>query len=196
MFYKRVRAVVGFLLRILFGYSVEGRENIPEGGFMVCANHSSYLDPAYLALALDTSVPVRFMAKASLFKIPLLGRMFRKLGAFPVHRNSADLTSLKTALRILKEGQRLIIFPEGTRFKPGESKGGAAMLALRSGCRVLPVYIAPGKRIFKRIDGVIGKPFVPASKVEDLKNADYQKVSDEIMRRILALAPPPKRRKT
>lgn len=196
MFYKCVRAVVGFLVRILFGFKVTGRENIPEGGFLVCANHSSYLDPVFLAMALDTRVPVRFMAKSNLFKIPLLGWFIKKLGAFPVNRNTADLAAVKTSLRVLKDGQRLIIFPEGTRFNPGVSKGGAAMLALRSGCTVLPVYIAPGKRIFKRIEGVIGKPFVPALEVEDAKNADYQEVSDEIMRRIFALAPPPKRSRT
>jgi 1-acyl-sn-glycerol-3-phosphate acyltransferase len=142
----------------IFRLKVIGRDNIPAaGGVILCSNHISNLDPPLLG----TPVPrkVRFMAKAELFKVPLLGSIIAAVGAFPIKRGGVSKESLRLAASILKEGGVLGIFPEGTRGGgEGGGKKGAASLALRTGAQVVPVAII-GKYIpFRRMKIVYGQP--------------------------------------
>ena len=114
-FYRVAHSILRPLLYLLFPLSVQGVENIPDGGAVLCSNHASAWDPVLVALKIPRTVPLRFIAKAELFKNPLLNWLLRKLGAFPIHRGANDLGAMKTAMKCLQDGQKLMVFPEGTR---------------------------------------------------------------------------------
>ncbi|MEE1050062.1 MAG: lysophospholipid acyltransferase family protein [Clostridia bacterium] len=153
---KFVRGIYKFLFRI----KIEGIENIPnEGGFLVCANHKSLLDPPLLAVCLP--VQMNFMAKEELFKNKLFGGLIGALGAFPVKRGSGDIGALKTAIKVVKEGGRLVIFPEGARSPKGymhKGKAGAVLIATKAKANILPIGISGEYKIFSGITVRIGKP--------------------------------------
>lgn len=175
---------VALAFHIYFGYRIIGRENIPEGGCVVCPNHIQLSDPPFAAVALSHRTPLRLMAKKELFQgNKLFAWLIAALGAFPVDREGADITAIKTALGSVRAGQKLIIFPQGTRHAAeGETKKGAAMLAVKTRAPILPMYITEGKRFRCRATVVIGKPFTP-----DPKQKDYGLIADDILRRIYEL---------
>lgn len=115
-----------------------GRENIPEGGAVLCANHSALCDPILVCFACTLRWMVRPMAKIELSRVPALGWLLGKAGVIYVDRGHADVHAVKEALKWLKEGQKLLVFPEGTRVRKGEDvkgKSGAALFATRTGPR-------------------------------------------------------------
>ncbi len=174
---------IALAFHLHFGYKVEGRENIPDGGCVVCPNHVQLSDPPFAAVALGNNTPIRLMAKKELFQNKCFGWLISSLGAFPVKRESADITAVKTALRCVKEGCKLIIFPQGTRdAAEGEIKKGAAMLAVKTHAPVLPMYISEGKKFRCRAKVVIGEPFFP-----DPKEKDYNVIANDILHRIYSL---------
>ena len=148
--------------RLLFWYSVTGRENIPKtGGVIFSSNHLSYLDPVLWIIVIRRRI--RFMAKQELFKHPLLGWFLRRMDVFGVERGSGDMAAVKTAIRVVRNGEILGLYPEGTRSKdgkPGRAKTGVALIAKAAKCDVVPAaVICRGKlRPFKRIRLVVGKP--------------------------------------
>ena len=100
------------------------------------------MDPVIAVMGLRR--PFRFMAKAELFKKPILSTLIKKLGAFPVDRGTGDMTPINTSVDIINGGGNLLIFPEGTRSKTGEllrPRSGASLIALKTGADVLPVAI-------------------------------------------------------
>lgn len=125
----------------------EGREYLPaEGGALVVANHISYLDPMFTALWTYSARRVpRFLAKASLWKVPFFGRVLRGSEQIPVYRDSADAQqSLRDGVAALAEGKVVVIYPEGTITRdpegwPMHSRTGAARLALSSDVPVIPL---------------------------------------------------------
>lgn len=148
--------------RLLFWYSVTGLENIPKtGGVIFSSNHLSYLDPVLWIIVIRRRI--RFMAKQELFKNPLLGWFLRRMDVFGVERGSGDMAAVKTAIRVVRNGEILGLYPEGTRSKdgkPGRAKTGVALIAKAAKCDVVPAaVICRGKlRPFKRIRLVVGKP--------------------------------------
>ena len=120
-----------------------GLQHVPRhGALVVVANHGSHLDPPLLGHALPR--PVSFMAKAELFKVPLLGRLIRSLGAYPVSRGASDREAIRTALGRLEQGWATGVFLDGTRQCSGRVENpqlGAALLAARSGAPLLPVAL-------------------------------------------------------
>ncbi len=170
--------------------SVKGRENIPEGGALICANHSSLKDPIALAFAMTLKYHPRFMAKIELMRTPIIGYLLGKAGIFGVNRGHSDITAIKTAMKLLKDGEKVVIFPEGTRVESEDessAKTGAIMLASRVGVPILPVYIPRRKKPFKKIDVVIGKPYY----IEKIKGGSeaYSVYAKELMQRIEELKP-------
>ena len=163
-FYNFVYKYLGPLFRWVFRLEVVGSENEPkEGGFLACPNHISNWDVIILAIALHR--PVRFFAKAELFKVPLLKQLVSSLGAFPASRGTADLGALKKTINLLKEGNIVGFFPQGTRH-PGEDprqtevKHGVAMITHRGGAPILPVYIeTKNNKIlpFRKVKVALGK---------------------------------------
>ena len=135
-FFPLIFTVAKWICRLLHPVTVQGLENLPRHGALLVANHASNWDPLVLATALPMDYRLRVMGKEELFRNPILAWVIRVGGAFPVNRGGADIQAVKTAIQSLKQGWNLLIFPEGTRVKdPGhaEVKGGAAMMAIRSG---------------------------------------------------------------
>ena len=159
MFYKFVRGAVRIFYRIVFRAKVEGIENIPKGeNFIFCPNHKSLHDaPLLSCVPLD----MRFMAKEELFRNPFSRLFFRSMGAFPVKRGKSDIGALKAALKVLSDGEILGMFPEGVRsFNDYMEKGkpGAALIAIKSQVKILPVGICGKYRLFEKMIVRIGKP--------------------------------------
>ncbi|KXS47854.1 MAG: 1-acyl-sn-glycerol-3-phosphate acyltransferase [Halanaerobium sp. 4-GBenrich] len=158
--YQSIRLILLAVFKIFFGIKVRGKENLPaEGGVVLMSNHISAYDPPLLAAIF--SRPVRFMAKKELFKNPIMRFVLYLADAFPVDRSKNDITAVKNALSVIRNGEVLGIFPEGTRRpegKLGTPKSGSVMLAIKSGAPIVPIGI---KNIKK--DGVItvniGEPF-------------------------------------
>ena len=126
------------------------------------------------------------MGKKELFENKLLGWAFRQVHGFPVDRGNMDMTAIRTAMGVLKEGETLGIFPEGTRSKTGHMLpllGGASLLALKSGCDVVPIYIEGNYKPFRRMKVHVGKPIV----MDDLRAGRMNKETcDELTRRMEA----------
>ena len=116
---------------------MEGLENLPKDQpVLLCANHSSAVDPILLICAMRQDFPLRIMAKKQLMKIPVVGAFLRAIGVFGVDRGNSDIAAVKTSIQSLRDGWNLLVFPEGTRVKePGsvDVKGGVGMMAIRSG---------------------------------------------------------------
>lgn len=141
MLYVIGRALFRTLFRVVYRYRVEGLERVPqEGGVLLVANHASLLDPPLVGSAMRR--PVNFMAKAELFKIPLLGWILPKVKAFPVQRGGADRAAVRESIERLQKGEVVCLFPEGTRTKTGQMlplQRGAGLIAMRADVPIVPV---------------------------------------------------------
>ena len=172
-----------------------GRERLPSEGGLFCANHTGMSDPLCLIVALGPKWNLHVMAKAELMRVPLLGWILKQAGIFGVERGKSDVGAIKTAMKYLKSKESVLMFPEGTRIKNGvdkdgnesEAKAGAAMLAVRTGAPLIPVYIPEKKRWFRVTNVVIGEPYLP--QVESRKGSaeEYQIIAEDLMNRIRAL---------
>lgn len=144
----------GLVFRRYCQLRVQGREYIPKGGpAVVTANHMSLLDPFLVGMILNTPHPIAFMGKKELFANPVLRWIIQGWGAFPVDRARKDASSLRTALAVLKAGEILGMFPEGTRSTTGELqelRTGALRLAIRTRAPMIPVGIAGTDRAMPR----------------------------------------------
>ena len=188
--YRILYAVLWPVFHLLYPIRTVGRENIPEGAALICPNHTSAIDPFLAVFALKRKHIVRAMAKAQIMRLPVVGWILKKAGVFGVERGSADITAVKTALRYLKEGRKLLMFPEGTRVAEGENveaKTGAAMFSTRAGVPILPMYIASKKRLFRRNLVVIGKPYQPQVAGRKGTSEEYHAIAEDLMARIRVL---------
>jgi 1-acyl-sn-glycerol-3-phosphate acyltransferase len=135
------RAFFRLLIVLVYGYQVEGREHVPsEGGVLIVSNHAHALDPPFVGVA--TNRPVHFMAKEELFRILVLGWALPRVHAFPVRRDGLDRTAVRTAIRLLRSGHVVGLFPEGTRSQTGRLmpfQRGVGLIALKAGAPVVPV---------------------------------------------------------
>jgi 1-acyl-sn-glycerol-3-phosphate acyltransferase len=170
--YRCVWWTVGVGCGLLFRVRMRGREKLPTGGYVMASSHRSMMDIPFNARL--TQRKLRYMGKISLFNIPVLGWIFTVLGGFPVERNGNDRKALREAMAMLKSGEILLIYPEGTR-QHGEKieplQPGAAYLALRAGVPVVPVGLAGSEEIlrshrtkfprFGRVAMVVGDPIMP-----------------------------------
>lgn len=123
-------------------------------------------------------------------RIPVLGWLLSKAGVFAVNRGKSDVGAIKRAMRCLKDGDKLLMFPEGTRSKTGEmgeGKNGVAMLALRTQSPIVPIYIPAKKKWFRRTPVVFGEPFYPQAESGKGNAEDYTRIAEELMERITAL---------
>lgn len=189
-FFHVVWRVVGPILRFFYPLEVSGLENLPASGAMLCPNHSSLWDPVLLAITTPIDYHLRIMAKEELFRIPLLGPIISRLGAFPVSRGNSDIQSVKTAIRAIRDGENLLIFPEGTRVDhPGQvrAKSGVAVIAVRTGAVMVPVYVDGKKHLFHRTRLIIGHPVTPVYTGRHGTAEEMQDIADEVLRRAYAL---------
>lgn len=189
-FFHYVYIILRPLIRLLFPFRAVGMDNIPEGGALLCANHASGWDPILIALALPNDSRLAFMAKEELFKNGLLRWFLKKLGGFPVRRGGNDLAAIKTALKALGDGQRLMVFPEGTRVeKQGDTdaKAGIAMMATRTGVPIVPIYCGGKKKPFHRYTIVFGEPYTPVIEGRRPTQEENHQIAGEVLRRIYAM---------
>ncbi len=158
--YQFAKSLVWNALNPIYRFDVKGVEHFPKtGGVLVCANHIDALDPPVVGITAPR--PVHFMAKEELFNVPVLKPLLPKLNAFPVKRGLSDREALRKALSLLKGGDVMGIFPEGTRSKDGElGKGfsGAGFFALKGEADVVPCAIIGPYKAFKRLKVVYGEP--------------------------------------
>jgi 1-acyl-sn-glycerol-3-phosphate acyltransferase len=172
LLYRVVAVVIRGLAQLFFRPRVGGRENIPlTGPVLITPIHRSNLDFAFTLFISPRKV--FFMAKDSLFKVPLLGKALIQLGAFPVKRGTADREAMRSAEEVLNGGHALILFPEGTRkFGPHVEPlhDGAMFIAARTGATVVPVGIAGTDRALPdgakfprpiKVHVVVGLPIAP-----------------------------------
>jgi 1-acyl-sn-glycerol-3-phosphate acyltransferase len=169
-----------------------GAEHVPDrGAFLLCPNHSSYLDP--FMQARGQRRVFRFMTKSQVFEWPVVGRVVRAVGGFPVRRGKGDAFAMTLAARLLAAGQGVVVYPEGTRYRTDDELGpprrGAARLALEMGVPVVPVATygtkprqARGERAFPprlpRMTTIYGKAMDFSSLDNTPENVD--RVRDEI----------------
>lgn len=189
--YRFFYYVIRPIAKILYPYRGVGTENVPAGGCLLCANHACYVDPILIALSLPADTWIAFMAKDSLFRIPVLSRIMKKAGAFPVKRGASDLTAMKTALKVLQDGGKLIVFPEGTRVEyqgQAEAKGGVTMLSTRTGVPMIPIYCGGKKKVFSRTTVVFGEPYFPEIAGRRPTPEENRQAAEEILRRIYAMS--------
>jgi glycerol-3-phosphate dehydrogenase (NAD(P)+) len=141
--YWIVRAVLQPFFHVYFRLRRIGREHIPQSGpLLLASNHRSFLDPFVLGTMLRR--PVYYVAKKELFANRVQAWFLNALGAFPVDRGASDQEMLETARRILARGDVVLIFPEGTRIRPGglgTPKRGVGRLALESGAPIVPLAV-------------------------------------------------------
>ena len=188
IFYKCLRGVVWFLAHTIFPMKRINLEKLDgmKPPFIVIANHNTGYDPIALAYVVRKQ-QVRFIGKKELsankFTNWLLVKMIRSI---PVDRHASDMMAMRNAVKVLKEGEVLGIFPEGTRYNKGlmdELEGGTALLALRAKVPIVPVYMTPKLRPFKMCRLVVGDPI----EVSDLAEKGVDKtVCEELEKRITA----------
>lgn len=170
--YRIVRALVVGVCKLLFRVTFEGRENMPsDRPFVLAPVHRSFLDFGLVAGA--TKRRMRYMGKEELWKVKLGGKLLSALGAFPVHRGSADREALRTSIQVVEGGEPLVLFPEGTRRKGPVIEDlfeGAAYVAARTGVPIIPVGIGGSERAMQKgkrlprpvkVHVVVGKPIQP-----------------------------------
>jgi len=189
MWYRFVQVFFHIIFKILFRFEIIGKENIPKNGpLIVASNHASLLDPPLVGTAATRTVC--FMAKEELF-VPVLGDLYRSLGAFPVKRGASDRTAIKWALQLLKTDKVLGIFPEGTRSKTGKlGHAGSGTLGIAGKFRVpiIPTAIIGSnlkmqKSLWPKIKVVFGKPiYFPEDRVVDKEL--LQEMTDKMMQEI------------
>lgn len=189
--YRIFRVVMRALGRILWGFTVYGEEKMPrKGALVVAANHTQYLDPVYICMAIPRRV--QWMGKKELFAFPFAA-FFYFIGTFPVDREGGGRAGLRTALNFLRNGWTLGIFPEGThRTGEGsrEAKSGTVLLAVRGGAPVLPVFVGQAPGLRDRLRGEKLSVYVgdPISVDPALRGREeYRAAADEVLRTIYAL---------
>ena len=188
--YAVIYPLVWLFMRIFHPWRAVGTENLPEGAAVICGNHTTAGDPLYVICAMGRRRQVHVMAKEEIMRWPVIGWILKKAGIFGVKRGSTDIGAVKEALRVLKNNERLLICPEGTRVREGETSEahtGAALFAARTGAPLVPVYITPKKRIFRKTTVVFGKPYHPEFEGRKPSSGELQNIADDLMARIRAL---------
>lgn len=194
--YRIVYAIAAGIVGIIFRIHVVGRENEPdEGGFMVCANHTSATDPVVICYAFQKH-QIRFMAKKELFKIPVVNWLVSLMGAFPVDRGGGDVGAIKKSVKMLKDGQSMGIFPQGHRYpavdpRSTPTKNGASLICTKAEANVVPAYIVRKNnthKLFRKTWVIIGEP-IPFSELNYDKDGtgEYARITDLIFDRICTL---------
>ena len=196
-----------YLSRIIancfFNFRVIGREKIPrEGGLILAMNHQSFLDPPLAGIACDREI--FFLARKSLLEWPILGPLFPKMNVIPVDENGGDMSALKAVIRVIRDGQSTVIFPEGTRSRDGKlqpAQSGLGLVVSKTLAPVMPMRIFGAFDAFpagaKRpriadITIVVGDlmTFTESDTKGDPKTT-YRLISEKVMAEITKLEIPP-----
>lgn len=188
-----------FLARSFFDFQVVHRERLlEEGGVILAMNHESYLDPPLAGIACRREL--HFLARKTLLEWPVLGPLFPQLNVIPVDQERADMSALKSLIKLVRAGHATVIFPEGSRTLDGKTQPaqpGLGLVIAKTLAPVVPMRIFGAHRAFPRggkprlftpITLVVGEPmhFTHADLVGQAR-AVYQQLSERVMERIEAL---------
>jgi 1-acyl-sn-glycerol-3-phosphate acyltransferase len=186
--------------RAFFNYQVLHREYLDvPGGALVVSNHASFLDPPLAGVAFDD--PIHYLARKTLFHNPIFGPFIRSLQSIPVDQERPDPGSLKTVIRLLRAGQKVLIFPEGERSWDGKllpGQPGTGFIVAKAGVPVIPVRLFGTHEAFPRGGSMIHPSQItvvcgPTWHYDPIRYPRlegkelYQRISDELMERIAAL---------
>jgi 1-acyl-sn-glycerol-3-phosphate acyltransferase len=185
--YHAVGALSLPVVRLLFRLQAKGLEHLPaEGGFVLAANHTSNFDPWPLGLPLFPQRWLRFMAKSELYWWPLRA-VLDAVGAFPVERGKGDVEAIAKAVELVRSGEVVVMFPEGTRQRKGLRKRwkarphtGAARIAQRAGAPLVPAAIKGTDRLARL--GPLRVAYGPSVEVTDDSHETTNRLMAEIQR--------------
>lgn len=186
--YMKSHAILAPIIRFFSGIKAYGLENIPEdGGFLLCSNHIAARDVFLMGATCPRQI--RFIAKKELFAIPIVGSVMKAWGAVKLDRGGNDVAAIRKSIELVENGDLISIFPQGHRYPsvdPGSTpiKNGAGLVAYRSGCDIIPVFIKTKNnkyRIFRKIEIYYGKPIKNSDLgFVDGGNDEYKNATEKI----------------
>ena len=182
------RFIFYVFFKLFWRLNIVGHENIPGlGGVIIAPNHSSYADPPLTGSAMRR--PLHFLAKKELFDMPVLGFLIKRTNAFPIKRGKQDIGAFRKVFKLLKRGEPLLIFPEGTRSKDGgfgKARPGLGMIACTSQVPVVPVRLVNSNKLgsFKSLKVIFGKPINPP---KEYSKETYTQFSERVLEEIKKL---------
>ena len=188
-----VKGAIYIYCKIVYRVKIIGKENIPKDGSLIfCGNHRTYLDPPLIVATAGRHM--RFMAKEELSKNPFFAFLGVVFEGIYVKRDEKDITALKEALKTLKNGGCIGIFPEGTRNglekNDGKIKNGASYMALKTNSKIIPIGIVGPSKPFTKNAIIYGKPldfseYITGKKIE---KETEEKVSEILKEEIIRLS--------
>ena len=185
-----VKFVVKLITIILYRVKIIGKENIPKtGAAIICPNHVHFWDaPTIVAY---TKRKVNALAKEELFVNGFVKWLADQTGIYPIKRNSADLQAIKIALKVLKNDELLMLFPEGTRngiAKGVKPKNGAVVIAAKAGVPIIPIGVNGSFKPFSKITIKIGTPIDYSKYKKEINNKELMtELTQELMQEIIKL---------
>lgn len=191
MFRTIIKGTANVLCHLIYRYDVEGYENLPkEGSAVLCANHIHMLDSVSIVIHIKRMIYI--MVKKELMTSKMGNWFFNKLGCFAVDRGKGDMKAIESAENHLKDGDLLLIFPEGKRngmAKGEKMKKGAAMIALEAKAPIIPIGIQGSFKPFTKIKIRVGKPMDMTEyfSKEEVGARDYITLTNKMKDEIIAL---------
>jgi len=175
---------------IVYRPKIVGKENLPENtGALICPNHVHPFDSVVVVTMLKR--PVRVLAKEELFKNPFLRFLAKVFGVYPIKREKADMQAIKLSLKLLKQEELLLMFPEGTRNgleKGKKAKNGAVLISATAGKPIVPIGLQGSFKPFTKVIVNIGKPIDFSENKEQAKDKEQaSKLTQELMDKIVEL---------
>lgn len=190
--YSIVKAIIKYPFKFFYLIKVEGRENEPDAPYIICGNHSSYVDPILVTVSIRAK-PI-WIGKKELLKHAFMRWVFRVVGAIPINREGFDTAALRECVGAVKKGACVGIFPQGTRIRkinpePQQAHAGLALIACMSKATVLPVSIVTKRRqpgIFRRTKIIFHKPVSYEEYTNISENPTKQEITDYIFSKVCA----------
>lgn len=185
---KIVETALIIYCKIVYRLEIKGIENIPEGQVIFCGNHRSFIDAPIVRITCKKDA--RFLAKEDLAKNKFLAFLGWTFDVVYVKRDAKDISALKNTLSLLKKGESIALFPEGTRngmAKGEEAKGGAAFFAIKSGVKVVPLGISGEIKPFHKLTVTYGKPLDLSQYTNPKDKEQIEIVTNKIMEEIKSL---------
>ena len=186
-FYKVMKGIFGWIFKLIYRVKIVNPEKeVLDKPYVVCCNHTALMDVTVITLSMKSQI--HYMAKKEIFKVPVLRSFAKSMGAFPVDRKNGDVGAVKKTIELLKSGQCVGVFPQGTRMagvhpRDTEIKSGIGMFADRAGVGILPVCIKTKKyklKLFRRTQFIIGDYISPEEIAfpEYSGKEKYQKIAE------------------
>ena len=184
--YRFLVSIVSVLVKLIYRVKINGIENLKDDQpFIISANHIHIFDPVILATL--TKRQIFFLSKKELFEKKLFAKFFGKLGVIPIDRDNTDIKAIKSCFRVIRVGNILGIFPEGTRVKTvdiNNMKKGVALIALKNKVHILPIHIEGTYRIFSKITVDI-YPMIEINNFENMEDSEaIDKLTEELFNQI------------